>query len=118
VATERRSIMLSSTYTELKDHRAAVSQGALGQGMFPLDIANDSAIPDKDLIDASLAKVDEADAYVGLISYRYGQTPKCPTNGLPNTPPRTAPIGPASCGTASMKAARTCATSASPRCLT
>ena len=35
------------------------------------------ALPDQDLIDASLAKVNEADAYVGLISYRYGQMPEC-----------------------------------------
>jgi hypothetical protein len=65
--------MISSTYKELADHRAAVSKAALGQGMYPLDMANDSAIPDQGLIAASLAKVDEADAYVGLISYRYGQ---------------------------------------------
>jgi hypothetical protein len=77
VPKKRHSIMLSSTYNELKEHRAAVSEAALGQGMFPLDMANDSALPDQDLIGASLAKVDEADAYVGLISYRYGQMPEC-----------------------------------------
>src|SRR5271170_8097141 len=71
--------MLSSTYAKLKEHRAAVSQAVRGQGMYALDMADDSAIPDKDLIDASLAKVDEADAYVGLVSYRYGQMPKCAT---------------------------------------
>lgn len=38
-----------------------------------------SALPEHDLISASLEKVDEADAYVGLISYRYGQTPECST---------------------------------------
>ena len=37
---------------------------------------NDAALPDHDLISASLAKVEEADAYVGLISYRYGQAPE------------------------------------------
>nr|WP_294553917.1 DUF4062 domain-containing protein [uncultured Rhodopila sp.] len=73
MATSRHSVMISSTYKELADHRVAVSKAALGQGMYPLDMANDSAIPDQDLIAASLAKVDEADAYVGLISYRYGQ---------------------------------------------
>jgi hypothetical protein len=70
--------MISSTYKELAEHRAAVSKAALGQGMYPLDMANDSAIPDQDLIAASLAKVDEADAYVGLISYRYGQIIESP----------------------------------------
>lgn len=64
--------MISSTYAELKEHRAAVSQALLGHDMFPLDMANDAALS-KDLIDASLAKVDKADGYIGLISYRYGQ---------------------------------------------
>ncbi len=50
----------------------------LSQRMFPIAMEDDAALPDQDLIDASLAKVNKSDAYVGLISYRYGQTPKCP----------------------------------------
>ncbi|MGB8843984.1 MAG: DUF4062 domain-containing protein, partial [Aliidongia sp.] len=75
--TTHHDIMLSSTYLELKDHRAAVSGAMLGQEMFPLDMANDAALPDQDLIEASLAKVDKAAAYVGLIGYRYGHIPQC-----------------------------------------
>jgi len=71
-------IMLSSTYMELKEHRAAVREAMLSQRMFPIAMEVDAALPDQDLIDASLAKVDESDGYVGLISYRYGQTPACP----------------------------------------
>jgi hypothetical protein len=70
--------MVSSTYLELSDHRKAVREAILGQRMLPLAMEDDAALPDKDLIDASLAKVDEADAYVGLIGYRYGQVPECP----------------------------------------
>jgi len=73
MAKARHSIMISSTYKELMDHRAAVSSVARGLGMFPIDMGDDSAIPEADLISASLEKVDEADAYIGLISYRYGQ---------------------------------------------
>jgi tetratricopeptide (TPR) repeat protein len=69
--------MLSSTYKELTEHRRAVQDAMLGQRLLPIAMENDAALPDKDLIAASLAKVDEADAYVGLISYRYGQTPVC-----------------------------------------
>lgn len=76
--------MLSSTYQELESHREAVSRAALGQGMFPLDMRNDAAIADLDLIGASLAKVEEADAYVGLISYRYGQIETCPVRNPNN----------------------------------
>jgi Domain of unknown function (DUF4062) len=71
------TVMISSTYVELTEHRAAVSQAALGLGMRPLDMANDSALPG-DLIEESLAKVEEADIYIGLISYRYGQIPDDP----------------------------------------
>lgn len=70
-------VMLSSTYTELKEHRAAVRAALLSQGMFPVAMEDDAALPKHDLISVSLAKVDEADAYIGLISYRYGQTPVC-----------------------------------------
>ncbi|MCI0467987.1 MAG: tetratricopeptide repeat protein, partial [Beijerinckiaceae bacterium] len=70
-------IMLSSTYVELKEHRHAVRDAILSQRMFPIAMEDDAALPDQDLIDASLAKVDESDGYVGLISYRYGQTPVC-----------------------------------------
>jgi hypothetical protein len=69
--------MLSSTYKELTEHRRAVQDAMLGQRLLPIAMENDAALPDKDLIAASLAKVDEANAYVGLISYRYGQTPIC-----------------------------------------
>jgi len=72
------SIMLSSTYVELKDHRHADREAKLSQQTFPVAMENDAALADQDLIDASLAKVDESDGYVGLISYRYGQTPVCP----------------------------------------
>jgi Domain of unknown function (DUF4062) len=74
----RYSVMLSSTYAELTEHRLAVRDAMLGQQMFPVAMENDAALPDQDLISASLVKVDESDAYVGLISYRYGQMPESP----------------------------------------
>jgi tetratricopeptide (TPR) repeat protein len=68
-----KTVMLSSTYKELEKHREAVREAMLGQRLMPIAMEDDSALPDQDLIDASLAKVEESDAYVGLISYRYGQ---------------------------------------------
>ncbi len=70
------AVMLSSTYKELAAHREAIQHEILGQEFFPVAMENDSALPDHDLISASLAKVDESDGYVGLISYRYGQAPQ------------------------------------------
>jgi len=72
-------VMVSSTYAELVEHRRAVREAMPGQRLLAIAMEDDAALPDQDLINASLAKVDEADAYVGLISYRYGQMPKCPT---------------------------------------
>jgi hypothetical protein len=82
MASEDRSkptykVMLSGTYKELADHRRAVADAMVGQRLLPIAMETDAALPDKDLIAASLSKVDEADAYVGLISYRYGQMPEC-----------------------------------------
>jgi hypothetical protein len=71
------SVMLSSTYKELERHREAVREAMIGQRLMPIAMEDDAALPDEDLISASLGKVDESDAYVGLISYRYGQTPFC-----------------------------------------
>ena len=71
-------VMLSSTYKELTEHREAVRKAMLGQRLLPVAMEDDSALPDQDLIDASLAKVEESDAYVGLIGYRYGQAPHDP----------------------------------------
>jgi hypothetical protein len=69
------SVMLSSTYAELADHRRAVREAMLSQRLLPVAMEDDGARPDQDLFSASLSKVDEADAYVGLIGYRYGQIP-------------------------------------------
>ena len=77
---ERKTIyrvVVSSTYMELADHRRAIREAMPAQRMLPLAMEDDAALPDRDLIDASLAKVEEADGYVGLISYRYGQRPVC-----------------------------------------
>jgi hypothetical protein len=67
-------VMLSSTYRDLIEHREAVRDAIIGQHMLPLIMETDSADPLHGIITNSLAKVDEADAYVVLISnYRYGQ---------------------------------------------
>ncbi|HEY8129983.1 MAG TPA: DUF4062 domain-containing protein, partial [Hyphomicrobium sp.] len=72
------SVMVSSTYKELIEQRRVVREEMPNFRLLPIAMEDDAALPDQDLIDASLAKVDEADAYVGLIGYRYGQTPVCP----------------------------------------
>jgi len=70
-------VMLSSTYREMIEHRKAIRDAMLSQRLFPVAMEDDAALADRDLIEASLAKVDESDAYVGIIGYRYGQKPVC-----------------------------------------
>lgn len=70
--------MVSSTFTDLEKHRAALIKAIKAQGLTDVAMENDSAKPDVDEIDSSLQKVRDASAYIGVISLKYGQTPLCP----------------------------------------
>src|ERR1039457_2669820 len=67
-------VMLSSTFTDLKEHRAALIKAIKGQGLTDVAMENDSAKPDVDAMDSSLQMVRDASAYIGVISRKYGQT--------------------------------------------
>jgi tetratricopeptide (TPR) repeat protein len=71
--------MVSSTFTDLQHHRAALVKALDGQGFKAVVMENDSAKPDIDVIDSSLQMVADASAYIGVISRKYGQTPVCAT---------------------------------------
>lgn len=73
----RIDVMLSSTFFDLEEHRAAVIAAMNEQRFVPLAMELDAALAGSDLIKASLDKVDAADAYIGLIGSRYGQCPDC-----------------------------------------
>ena len=67
-------VMVSSTFRDLKAEREAARDAILGQGMRPLMMETELAIPDRGLLTNSFKLVDAADTYVLLISnYRYGQ---------------------------------------------
>lgn len=70
--------MVSSTFTDLEQHRAALIKAINGEGLTAVAMENDSAKPDVDVIDSSLQMVRDASAYIGVISRKYGQTPLCP----------------------------------------
>lgn len=72
-----KGVMVSSTFTDLEQHRAALIKALSGQKLMPVVMENDSAKPDVDLIDSSLHMVQDGSAYIGVISRKYGQTPKC-----------------------------------------
>jgi hypothetical protein len=73
-----RRIMLSSTFRNLKEHREAVLDAMPSYDFLPVAMEYDAALPEEDLISASLKKVEETDAYVGIIGNLYGQRPVCP----------------------------------------
>jgi Domain of unknown function (DUF4062) len=68
-------VMISSTFKDLKQHRAALIASVSGQGLHPISMEYDSAKPGATVIDSSLNKVRECAAYVGIIGVRYGNIP-------------------------------------------
>ena len=73
-----KGVMVSSTFTDLKQHRAALLRAIDGQELKPVVMENDSAKPDVDVLGSSLRMVQKASAYVGVISHKYGQIPEDP----------------------------------------
>jgi hypothetical protein len=85
-STKPRSIqqaMVSSTFTDLKEHRVALIKALNEHGLHPKVMEDDSAKPVGDVIDSSLQMVRESAAYILVISRKYGQTPEC-SNRNPN----------------------------------
>ncbi len=66
--------MISSTFTDLKKHRAALIDALSGQGLFAEAMENDAARM-IDVVESSLQKVRQASAYIGVIGKKYGQVP-------------------------------------------
>jgi len=73
-------VMVSSTFRYLQEHRAALMGAIEGQGLHAVAMEQDAALPDGTVVDASLRKVRDASAYVGIISHRYGQIPESERN--------------------------------------
>jgi hypothetical protein len=73
-----QGVMVSSTFEDLSEHRSALIRAIKGQGLTDVAMENDSAKAGVDLIDSSLQMVRDSAAYVGIISHKYGQIPKCP----------------------------------------
>ena len=69
--------MVSSTFTDLKEHRASLIKAISKHKLHPNVMENDSAKL-IDVLDSSLKMVQDSAAYIGVISHKYGQTPECP----------------------------------------
>jgi tetratricopeptide (TPR) repeat protein len=74
-------VMVSSTFTDLLEHRAALIDAIHQHKLHANVMENDSARL-VDVIDSSLQMVRDSAAYIGVISLKYGQTPECPKRNL------------------------------------
>ncbi|MGH8625173.1 MAG: DUF4062 domain-containing protein, partial [Gammaproteobacteria bacterium] len=75
-------IYLSSTYEDLKQHRAAVFE-ALEKAGLPVARMEGYVASDKRPLDLCLQDVAQSDIYVGLFAWRYGYVPP-PEHGNPD----------------------------------
>src|SRR6185436_1047970 len=73
-----KGVMVSSTFTDLKEHRAALIRIIDGGGLKAVVMENDSAKSDVDVVTSSLRMVQDSAAYFVVISHKYGQTPDYP----------------------------------------
>ena len=70
-----KAIMLSSTFTDLKEHRQRAIEAISKLGYMPKVMEHSGAQAEANVIYTSLAMVRDAAAYIGVISLKYGQTP-------------------------------------------
>jgi formylglycine-generating enzyme required for sulfatase activity len=70
-------VMVSSTFTDLEVHRAALIEAINAHGFHP-NVMEHASARFVDVIDSSLNMVRDSAAYMLIISHKYGQTPECP----------------------------------------
>lgn len=70
-------VMVSSTFTDLEQHRAALMNALRKEKLVGIGMEDYVVKPDDDVISSSLDMVREGSAYIGLVSHRYGQVPEC-----------------------------------------
>lgn len=67
--------MLSSTFTDLSEHRQRAIEAISKLHYIPSVMEHSGAQAETDVMDTSLRMVRDAAAYIGVISLKYGQTP-------------------------------------------
>jgi hypothetical protein len=68
-------VMISSTISDLSAYRAKAEEVCLELDMHPLMMEHRPATG-RDKVEDSLSMVDEADVYVGIVGWRYGELPQ------------------------------------------
>jgi tetratricopeptide (TPR) repeat protein len=70
-----RAIMVSSTFTDLEEHRSEAIDAINRFGFYPNVMEYSGARTDADVIETSLRMVRDSAAYLCVIGHKYGQTP-------------------------------------------
>jgi Domain of unknown function (DUF4062) len=70
-----KGVMVSSTFTDLVEHRQALMKAINRYDLKPIGMEDDSAKV-INVLDSSLGMVRKAAAYIGVISHKYGQIPE------------------------------------------
>jgi hypothetical protein len=68
-------MLVGGDAAKLPEHRAAVMEVCLAQGVSPITIAQFPA-DDAEAVQASFTVVDNVRAYIGIFAYRYGRVPR------------------------------------------
>jgi tetratricopeptide (TPR) repeat protein len=79
VSRQYSGVMVSSTFTDLKQHREALMNALRREELFAIAMEDYVPIPEDDIISSSLNMVRKGRAYICLISHRYGDIPECST---------------------------------------
>jgi Domain of unknown function (DUF4062) len=74
-----QQVMVSSTFTDLEEHRAALILAIQRANLHPMVMEHSNAKPAGDVVDSSLGMVRDSAAYILIISRKYGQQPECPS---------------------------------------
>jgi len=74
--SEHPNVMVSSTWSDLTEHRKEAIDALHRLGFFAIGMEYDSSKSGKDVIDSSMDMVNSAVAYVGILSHRCGGVPE------------------------------------------
>jgi hypothetical protein len=73
-------VMISSTFEDLKDYRAAMIEALDGYDLFPIKMENQLPRHGTNVLLSSLQKVSDSSGFVAIIGHRYGTIPDSPSN--------------------------------------
>ena len=72
-----KGVMVSSTFTDLKEHRAVLIKLIDSSDFKSVVMEHDSAKSGVDVLGSSLQMVQDSAVYIGIIAKKLGQIPKC-----------------------------------------